>query len=161
MKKRIIYASCFFVILIIEIIIGVYIHDAFIRPYIGDVLVVILICCFIRIFILRSLRRLPVYVFVFACFIELLQYFQLADRLELSNNGFARIVLGATFDWKDILCYAVGCSLFGLVEYAVRCVLIMSRFMAIRALHIFQLFIFFHHRYGYDACGHCYNGITH
>lgn len=44
MKKRIIYASCFFVILIIEIIIGVYIHDAFIRPYIGDVLVVILIC---------------------------------------------------------------------------------------------------------------------
>ena len=73
MKKRIIYASCFFVILIIEIIIGVYIHDAFIRPYIGDVLVVILICCFIRIFILRSLRRLPVYVFVFACFIELLQ----------------------------------------------------------------------------------------
>ena len=55
MKKRIIYASCFFVILIIEIIIGVYIHDAFIRPYIGDVLVVILICCFIRIFILRYL----------------------------------------------------------------------------------------------------------
>ena len=99
MKKRIIYASCFFVILIIEFIIGVYIHDAFIRPYIGDVLVVILICCFIRIFILRSLRRLPVYVFAFACFIELFQYFQLADRLELSNNGFARIVTrwGALF----------------------------------------------------------------
>ena len=104
MKKRIIYASCFFVILIIEIIIGVYIHDAFIRPYIGDVLVVILICCFIRIFILRSLRRLPVYVFVFACFIELLQYFQLADRLELSNNGYFMLRGGVLSFWVGGVC---------------------------------------------------------
>lgn len=120
MRKRIVYASCFLVILIIEIIIGAYIHDAFIRPYVGDVLVVVLICCFIRIFILRSLQWLPVYVFIFTCFIESLQYFQLADMLKLSDNGFARVILGATFDWKDILCYAVGCSLFGLAEYVER-----------------------------------------
>lgn len=120
MRKRIVYASCFLVILIIEIIIGAYIHDAFIRPYVGDVLVVVLICCFIRIFIPCSLQWLPVYVFIFACFIESLQYFQLADMLKLSDNGFARVILGATFDWKDILCYAVGCSLFGLAEYVER-----------------------------------------
>ena len=120
MKKRIIYALCFLAILIIEIIIGVYVHDAFIRPYVGDVLVVVLIYCFIRIFIPRLLRWLPVYIFAFACFIEILQYFRLADTLGLADNGIARIILGSTFDWKDILCYAVGCCILLLVEYIER-----------------------------------------
>ena len=120
MKKRIIYALCFLAILIIEIIIGVYVHDTFVRPYVGDILVVVLIYCFIRIFVPRSLRWLPVYVFAFACFLEILQYFQLAAVMGLSENGLARIVLGSTFDWKDILCYAIGCVLLLLIEYIER-----------------------------------------
>lgn len=120
MKKRIIYALSFIALLIIEIIIGAYVDDAFVRPYVGDVLVVILIYCFIRIFLPRSLRWLPVYVFSFACFIEVLQYFRLADALGLADNGLARIVVGSTFDWMDILCYAVGCCLLLLAEYVER-----------------------------------------
>lgn len=120
MKKRIIYALCFLAVLIIEIVIGAYVHDTFVRPYMGDALVVILIYCFIRIFIPQSLRWLPIYVFVFACFIEVLQYFQLADMLGLADNGLARIILGSTFDWMDILCYAAGCCILLLVEYIER-----------------------------------------
>lgn len=117
MKKRLIYLFCFFLILITEFFIGVYVHDTFVRPYVGDVLVVVLIYCFIRIFIPRSLYWLPVYIFLFACFVEALQYFQLADLLELADNGIARIVLGSTFDWMDILCYAIGCLILQLVEW--------------------------------------------
>ena len=127
MKKRIIYALCFLGLLIIEVVIGVYVHDAFIRPYIGDVLVVVLIYCFTRIFIPRSLRWLPVYIFAFACFIETLQYFQLADMLGLADNGVARIVLGSIFDWKDILCYAAGCCILLLAEYIERRVVLRRR----------------------------------
>lgn len=120
MKKRIIYTLCFLAILIIEIVIGIYAHDDIIRPFVGDILVVVLIYCFIRIFIPRSLRWLPAYVFTFACFVEILQYFQFADIMGLSKNGLARIVLGATFDWGDILCYAIGCLILLLVEYIER-----------------------------------------
>lgn len=108
MKKRLIYAACFLVIFIIEIVIGIYVRDSFVRPYLGDALVVVLIYCFIRIFIPRGVPQLPLYVFAFACLIEFLQYFQLADLLGITNR-FMRIVLGSTFDWSDILSYAAGC----------------------------------------------------
>lgn len=108
LKKRFFYLLCFVVILAIEIGIGVYVRDAFVRPYVGDALVVVLIYCFIRIFIPRGLPWLPVYVFAFACFIEILQYFRLVDVLGVKNR-VARIILGSTFDFKDIVSYAAGC----------------------------------------------------
>lgn len=108
MKKRLFYLLWFIVILVIEIGIGIYVRDAFVRPYVGDALVVVLIYCFVRIFIPRGLPWLPVYAFAFACFIEILQYFRLVDLLGLTNP-VARIILGSTFDFKDIISYAAGC----------------------------------------------------
>lgn len=108
MKKRLFYLLWFIVILVIEIGIGIYVRDAFVRPYVGDALVVVLIYCFVRLFIPRGLPWLPVYVFAFACFIEILQYFRLVDLLGLTNP-VARIILGSTFDFKDIISYAAGC----------------------------------------------------
>lgn len=107
MKTRLVYGLCFVLIFAIEVLIGMYVHDNFVRPYMVDILVVVLIYCFVRIFIPQGVKQLPFYVFAFACFIEILQYFQLVDVLGISNR-VARIVLGSTFDFKDILCYAVG-----------------------------------------------------
>ncbi len=42
------YLSAFFILLTIEVFIALFVHDNFIRPYIGDVLVVIVIYTFIR-----------------------------------------------------------------------------------------------------------------
>ena len=105
MNKRLFYLIGFAIILAVEIIIGMYVHDRFVRPYMGDALVVVLIYCFIRIFIPKGLSQLPFYVFAFACFIEVLQYFQLVD-----------IILGSTFDLKDIVSYAGGYVFILLVE---------------------------------------------
>lgn len=115
MKERLFYSLCFIVILAIEIGIGVYVRDAFVRPYVGDALVVVLIYCFLRIFIPRGMPWLPVYVFAFACFIETLQYFRLVDVLGVTNR-VARIVLGSTFDVKDIISYAAGCAFILIVS---------------------------------------------
>ena len=39
MNKSFFYAICFVVILVVEIIIGIYVRDNFVRPYMGDALV--------------------------------------------------------------------------------------------------------------------------
>ena len=103
------YAICFIGLFIVETLIALFVRDAFIRPYMGDVLVVILIYCFVRIFITEPLRGLPLWIFLFACCIETLQYLQLVTLLGLQNCTLARVVLGTSFSWWDIVCYAVGC----------------------------------------------------
>ena len=50
-------------------------------------------------------------VFVFAAAVEVGQYFNLVKILHLEGSRFFRIVLGSTFDLKDIACYFVGCVL--------------------------------------------------
>ena len=79
--KRLIYSGVFFVLLMIEVLIAVYVHDDLIRPYVGDMLVVIVVYCFVRIFMPVKCRILPLYVFLFAVGIEILQYFQLVQLL--------------------------------------------------------------------------------
>lgn len=39
-KKRKVHLLTFIIVLIVEIFIGIFVHDEFVRPYIGDVLVV-------------------------------------------------------------------------------------------------------------------------
>lgn len=81
MKKRYFNIISFLVIFCIEVFIALYIRDSFIRPYMGDALVVVLVYSFVRIFIPTGVPRLPFYVFLFACFVEVLQYFQLVETL--------------------------------------------------------------------------------
>lgn len=105
---------CFYLVmtvfwLAVEVVIACYVHDRFIRPYVGDVLVVVVVYCFVRIWIPQGVRLLPLYVFLFAAGVEVLQYFHLVELLGVGNNTFLRIVLGSVFDLKDILCYGIGC----------------------------------------------------
>lgn len=109
-KMRIKYLMGFLVLLIIEVLIALYIHDEFIRPYIGDVLVVMVLYCFVRIFIPNGVKMMPLYIFVFAAGVEILQYFSLIEVLGLGKNRFLRILIGTVFDVKDIICYGVGCA---------------------------------------------------
>ena len=119
MKKRILYIISFLVIFCMEVLIALYVRDRFIRPYVGDMLVVVLVYSFVRIFLPTGIPRMPFYVFLFACFVEVLQYFRLVETLGVTNR-VARIVLGSTFDWGDIACYAVGCVFIVLFERFVR-----------------------------------------
>jgi hypothetical protein len=92
----------------IEIIIAKYFHDPIIRPYIGDLLVVILIYCFIKSFLNTPIFATAISVLVFAFTIELLQYFHIVDKLHLQNYPIARIVIGTSFEWIDLIAYTVG-----------------------------------------------------
>ena len=79
-------------------------------------LVVVVINTFLRIWIPNKIKLLPLYVFLFAAGVEVLQYFEIVKILGVEDNTFLRILLGSTFDPKDIVCYGVGCFGIFLVE---------------------------------------------
>jgi hypothetical protein len=115
-KKRIGYAVATIVIFLIELLIALFVRDNFIRPYVGDVLVVVLIYTCLRIFLPEKPRILPLYVFFFAALVEGLQAIKLVELLGLAENRFFSVLIGTTFDVNDVICYGVGCVLCGLWE---------------------------------------------
>ena len=115
-RKRLAYGLATLVLLLIEIMIALYVHDKFIRPYVGDVLVVIAIYTFIRIFLPQGDTLLPLYVFIFATGVEFLQLFHIVELLGMGDNRFFRILIGSVFDIKDVFCYAFGCILLEVYE---------------------------------------------
>ena len=117
MRKRLPYLIATLVILIVEIFIGLFVHDGFVRPFIGDVLVVVLIYMFIRIFIPEKIRLLPLFVFLFAVVVELLQFIRIVEILGLQDNRLMSTIIGTSFDIRDILCYFVGSAFCGIWEY--------------------------------------------
>lgn len=72
-KRRLRYLSAFAALLLIEVLIALFVHDAFVRPFIGDVLVVAVLYCLVRIIKPDGWRFLPVVLFLFATGVEFLQ----------------------------------------------------------------------------------------
>lgn len=110
------YFLLFLLLLIIEILIALFVHDSFVRPYVGDLLVVILIYCFIKSFFPTQVMKTAIAVLLFACTIETLQYFNLVQKLGLQHSKLARIIIGSAFEWKDMLAYVAGIGLVLLIE---------------------------------------------
>ena len=106
---RLRYGVIALLLLCVEIVIATKLsHLDFVRGSLGDILVVVLLYAFalsIRDF---DRRRLAAGTFLFACFIELCQYFRLAHALRLHPNGVLSTVLGSTAAWEDVVCYLVG-----------------------------------------------------
>lgn len=100
----------------IEVFIAKYVHDTIIRPYGGDFLVVILIYCFVKSFVDTPVLKTAIGVLLFSYFIETLQYFHFIDRIGLSNNRLARLVIGVSFEWIDIVSYTLGVLLVLVLE---------------------------------------------
>ena len=117
MNKRVFFLLATIVLIMLEVLIALFVHDNFVRPYLGDVIVVDVVYCFVRIFIPEKVYLLPLYVFLFAVLVEVLQYFHIVDLLGLGNSTFFRVLIGGVFDLKDILCYGVGCLLLGVWEF--------------------------------------------
>ena len=92
----------------VEVLIAVFVNDTLIRPFVGDVLVVILIYCFLRIFLNADHRKTAFGVLLFACLIEILQYFDYVKLLGLENNRTLSVMMGRTFEWLDFAAYFVG-----------------------------------------------------
>src|SRR6478735_2938167 len=98
-------------IFLIEVLIASYLHDPIIRPYIGDLLVVILLYCLLKSFVNISVMKAAIFVLLFAYVVEFLQYLNLIKYLGLQKSGLANIVLGNYFEWIDMIAYTIGIAL--------------------------------------------------
>ena len=119
-NKRILYGSIFCGLLATEVCIALFVNDSFIRPYVGDMLVTLLLCCLCRVIIPNKVRLLPLFVFVFSALVEIGQYFDMVALLGLADNRLLSVLLGRTFSWLDLLCYAVGCIAAWGLDIAIR-----------------------------------------
>lgn len=114
------YFALTVLLFITEVLIALYMHDAFIRPYGGDVLVGILVYCFVKSFLNTPVIPTALMVLAFCYTIEILQYFNYVNLLGLQNSKLARIVLGTGFSWIDMVCYTAGMLIVILVERVIR-----------------------------------------
>ncbi len=96
------------VLFIIEVLIALYVRDSIVRPYGGDFLVVILLYYLVRAFWNGSAFHVAFGVLVFAYTVEISQYLNIVDLLDLTGNRLAEIVIGTGFSWWDMVAYTLG-----------------------------------------------------
>ena len=119
-KSRLAYIAVFCLLLVAEIFIALFVRDTFVRPYIGDVLVTVLLCCLCRAVVPTGIAALPVYIFILATLVEAAQYFEIVRLLGLENNTIVSTIIGTTFSAIDLICYGIGCLAFWLIERLVK-----------------------------------------
>jgi Protein of unknown function (DUF2809) len=110
------YFSLAAFLLMIELLIGLYLHDALIRPYGGDFLVVIMLYCLVKSFFNTAAFPTACYVLIFAYLIELSQYFHLVNHLGLQNSRVALMLMGDFFSFTDMIAYTLGILLVLVAE---------------------------------------------
>lgn len=108
MKKRLACGIVFLIILGIEILIGMFVRDRFVRPYLGDVLAVICVYFFAGIILPKKPKLLSIWVTAFAFAVEFIQLTPLSDLL--GKGSVLSIIVGGTFDISDLFCYLIGGS---------------------------------------------------
>ncbi|MDE6004643.1 MAG: DUF2809 domain-containing protein [Oscillospiraceae bacterium] len=97
------------ILLVMEILIGKFVPSGtLLRDYGGDILVIPLIYCLIRIFVKILPKAMPLLVCGIGFFAEITQYFHLSDRLGFTRGSLMSILLGTSFSWLDLLCYLIG-----------------------------------------------------
>ena len=114
-RTRLAFLAAAVLILAVEIYIAICVKGGFVRHYAGDVLAVILLYALARAIFSVPPSNLPFKIFAFAAALELAQYFGAVQILGIENK-ILKIMIGGTFDFADLLCYAVGCILAGAAE---------------------------------------------
>jgi hypothetical protein len=110
------YFSIALIIFVVEVLIAFFVRDRFVRPYLGDTLVVILIYCFVKSFLRLPVMVVAIAVLVFSFTIEFLQYVHIVEKLGLEKSIIASTVIGTSFAWNDVLAYIAGIAIILVVE---------------------------------------------
>jgi hypothetical protein len=107
----------FLCVLIVEIAIATFFHDRFVRYFLGDVFIVVLISNFIRSWCAIRSSMVVLGTLISAYLVELSQYFDLVDILGWRGSQLANLTIGSTFDWIDLLAYMLGAACSLLIDH--------------------------------------------
>lgn len=107
-STRVYYLVLSAVLLGVEICIGAYAHG-WVRDSLGDILVIPLLYCLVRIFLPKALpRTMPLVMCGIGFAAEIAQYFRFYEILGFEKGSLGAIILGTGFSWNDMLCYLTG-----------------------------------------------------
>ncbi len=118
MRFSFIYFLISVTLFVVEVFIAIY-GDGWIRSYLGDVLVVILIYTSIKSVFNVKFMPTALGVLAFSFLVEFAQYFKLVHLLGLQKNKIAVIIIGNTFHWLDLVSYVVGWLIIVIIEKSV------------------------------------------
>lgn len=110
------YSASTLAVLAVEVVIALFVRDAFVRPYVGDTLAVALLYCAVLSVLELPRAKVALGALAVALLVELAQAFQLVERLGLADVAFARVVLGTYCDLRDVVAYAAALPLLALAE---------------------------------------------
>lgn len=110
------YFLWFLTLLVIEVTIALFVHDRFIRPYFGDILVVILIYTFFKTWMRITVKQGLLAVFIFASVVEFSQLWPLIQIFGLENYPMAYWFLGTSFNPLDFIAYSIGLGFVYFIE---------------------------------------------
>ncbi len=99
----------------VEIFIAIFHFNPFIRGFFGDVLVILLLYSFLKIFIKNNCFKIAASVLAFSYWVEVIQFFKLAETLNIQSKVLL-IILGSVFDPMDLLAYFMGFLIIILFE---------------------------------------------
>ena len=108
-SERIYYLILSAVLFLIEFLIAVFVPSpSWLRDYGGDMLIIPLIYCLVRIFIKVLPKLMPFLMCCVGFIFEIAQYFHICDILGFEKGSVMRIIIGTSFSWMDIFCYIAG-----------------------------------------------------
>lgn len=102
------YLLALLVLLVVEVLIALFVHDQLVRPYVGDALAVVLVYVGLRGVTRISVPEGAITALAIAFAIEFGQYFHVLYYVGLGQSRLARIVLGSMFEVRDLFAYGVG-----------------------------------------------------
>ncbi|PVM92027.1 ribosomal maturation YjgA family protein [Caulobacter endophyticus] len=111
MRIRFGYLALAIALFAVEVVIALFVRDALVRPYMGDVLATAMVY-----FGLRGVTPLgrigaAAGAFGLGAVVEIGQALHILDLVGLGASRWARVVFGGVFDFKDLACYAIGVAL--------------------------------------------------
>jgi len=107
--RRLVYGLISLMLLGTEVLIGLF-GQGWVRIYLGDVLVVILLYTIVRTIIPNKKTPwfvIPAVILIFAFAVEFLQLWGFCDRFGITNE-LLRIIIGTGFSTIDLICYLIG-----------------------------------------------------
>ncbi len=109
MKRRLIYVAITVICFIsCVLIVKLFAKNQFIRGFVGDIVIILLIYFFIKSFYNFHSVKLTIFILLLAFTTEFLQYLNLISTLGLGGNIFAELIIGAVFDPLDLIAYIIG-----------------------------------------------------
>lgn len=115
------YGAAALLVLAVELIIALFVRDAFVRPYVGDTLAVVLLYAAVLAVLELPRAAVALGALAVALLIELGQGLGLLETLGLADVTVARVVLGTYCDPHDCVAYAAALPLIALTDPSGRC----------------------------------------